>query len=58
MHREPSQNSGLGEQMPEATGRVPAGKPIHPSEDTLPTCGQNSPPRATVVCPKQALLLG
>lgn len=52
-----TENSGLGEETPEAPGRVPAGKPIHPSEDTLPTCGQNSSPRGAAVCPKQAPLL-
>lgn len=44
VHGEPSWNSGLGEETPQATGRVPAGKPIHPSEDALPMCGQNSSP--------------
>lgn len=52
-----TENSGLGEETPEAPGRVPAGKPIHPREDTLPTCGQNSSPRGAAVCPKQAPLL-
>lgn len=57
VHGEPSWNSGLGDETPEAPGRMPAGKPIHPSEDTLPMCGQNSSPRGAAVCPRQAPLL-
>lgn len=58
VHEEPSQNSGLSEETPEVPGRVPAGKTIHSSEDSLPMCGQNSSPRGAVAGPKQAPLLG
>lgn len=52
-----TENSGLNEETPEAPGRRLAGKPIHPSKDALPTCGQNSSPKGAAVCPKQAPLL-
>lgn len=45
IHGEPSPKSRLGEETRKAPGRVPAGNPIIPSEDTLPMCGQSSSPR-------------
>lgn len=55
---EPSQNSGLGEETPEAPGRMPAAKPIHPSEDALPMCGQNSSPRGATSVSQTSPIIG